>query len=136
MKPFTLRNLYEELLPCTIQGMKPFGDKLKELRLAKGVSLEDLADLIDFNRANYISTEKGRRPASDLLLKKLATFYNLPLSQMQAERDAWEIRKKFSPEGILLAAEDIPNEAFKKSVGKGMTKSKALKILQEEKDKG
>lgn len=114
MKRFTLRNLKYDFYPCTIQGMKHFGERIKSLREAAGYSQEALADMAEFNRSNYISIEKGRRPAPDSLLQKLEVIYGIPFAQLELERDTLEVKRKFKPEVILKAAKELQPERWAK----------------------
>jgi len=49
-----------------------FGNKLKELRIARGLSQEKLALLADLDRTYIPSIEKGKRNVSITVLEKLA----------------------------------------------------------------
>lgn len=117
--------------------MKPFNERLLDLRQSAGYSQEDLTDKIDFNRANYISVEKGRRPAPDNLLKKLAPLYGLDAKMLIEERDAWEIIKKYPQATIKLAlnaSSDVLERAFEVVEAKDPRKLESWK--QREKEDG
>lgn len=83
--------------------MKHFGMRLKELRLKFGYTQERLTENVDFNRNNYVNIEKGNRSAPNSLLRKLAVLYAIPFKQLEDERNAWLMVRKYSVEAIRLA---------------------------------
>ena len=60
--------------------------RLKELRLKKGDSLQGLADAVGVSKAHVweLETGKSRNPSVDLLMK-LAKHFSVPLAQMVGE---------------------------------------------------
>ncbi len=59
-----------------------FGKKIKELRLAKGLSQENLAFEADLDRTYIPSIEKGNRNISIVVIEKLANALNIPIEEL------------------------------------------------------
>ena len=49
-----------------------FGNRIKQLRLSKGLSQEKFAISIDMDRTYYASVEKGKRNISIVNIEKIA----------------------------------------------------------------
>jgi|GEM_PF-150849 len=63
------------------------GDKIRELRTAKGLSQEKLGELSDLN-SNYIGQiERGEKSISVYTLKKLSNGFSLSLEELFAKID-------------------------------------------------
>ena len=62
------------------------GAKLKELRLKKGKSLQEVADAVDASKAHIWEIERGgsKNPSMELL-KKLADFFEVSVSNLVGE---------------------------------------------------
>lgn len=56
-----------------------FPQRLKELRLKKGLTQKDIADLVHVNRVTYTNWEKGNREPSFENLVKLADLLEVSL---------------------------------------------------------
>ena len=56
-----------------------FSQRLKELRLKKGLTQKDIADLVHVNRVTYTNWEKGNREPSYENLVKLADLLEVSL---------------------------------------------------------
>lgn len=59
-----------------------FGDKLKENRLANGVSQEKLVELCDLHRTYIGSAERGERNVALLYLNKIAKALDIEVSDL------------------------------------------------------
>jgi len=59
-----------------------FGQKVKELRLEKGLSQEAFADLADLDRTYISSIEKGERNVSIIVIEKVATALNIEITKL------------------------------------------------------
>lgn len=59
-----------------------FGQRIKKLRLEKGLSQEKMALLINMDRTYYASVEAGKRNISILNIKKIADGLEISLSQL------------------------------------------------------
>lgn len=64
----------------------PIGDRLKELRVAKGESLQQVADAIDASKAHIWELESNRatNPSLDML-QKLATHFDTTVTYLIGE---------------------------------------------------
>lgn len=60
--------------------------KLRELRIAKRLSLQDVADAVDISKAHVFNLEKGitKNPSMDLV-NKLADLYRVRVSDLVGE---------------------------------------------------
>ena len=58
--------------------MKRFGEKLRVLRIQRGMGVRELATALDIKSPSYVSKlEKGqRKPSTDILLK-VSLFFNV-----------------------------------------------------------
>lgn len=63
-----------------------FADKVKEQRIAYGLTHSDLSKLIGIERANYTSFESGKRGLTKTQITRLAKALELPISLLRS----WE----------------------------------------------
>lgn len=62
--------------------MVQLGDKLKELRIAEGLTQQQLADKLNIGRVNYTRYENNKvRPDYETLIL-IAKFYNVSLDEL------------------------------------------------------
>ena len=61
---------------------KRFGERIKELRNAKGMSQEKFALFIDMDRTYYASVESGKRNISINNIEKIANGLNTSLEEL------------------------------------------------------
>jgi transcriptional regulator with XRE-family HTH domain len=63
-----------------------FSSKLKELRLKKGLSLQDAADLIGISKTHFwdLETGKSKNPSYDLL-EKISNNFGISISSLVNE---------------------------------------------------
>lgn len=61
---------------------KKFGNKVRKLRLAKGLSQEALAHLADLDRTYIPSIEKGERNVSITVIEKLADALKVDIKEL------------------------------------------------------
>ncbi len=59
-----------------------FPQRLKELRLEKGLTQQEIADLVHVNRVTYTNWEKGKREPSFENLFKLADLLEVSLDSL------------------------------------------------------
>jgi transcriptional regulator with XRE-family HTH domain len=59
-----------------------FGQKVKELRLEKGLSQEAFADLAELDRTYISSIEKGERNVSIVVIEKIAKALNTEITKL------------------------------------------------------
>ena len=63
--------------------MKRFGEKLRTLRIQKGLSVRKLASALDIKSSGHITElEKGRRYPSIPLLIRMSLFFNVTSDQL------------------------------------------------------
>ena len=62
-----------------------FGKRVRELRYAKGMSQEKLAEIADIDRTYITGIENGRRNVSITILEKLAKALDVSLSVLLNE---------------------------------------------------
>lgn len=58
------------------------GKRIKELRLAKGISQEKFALSINMDRTYYASVENGKRNISIINIEKIANGFGITLSEL------------------------------------------------------
>ena len=59
-----------------------FGQRVKELRLAKGISQEKLAELSDLDRTYIPGIEAGKRNVSLVVVEKIAKAFEMNISEL------------------------------------------------------
>ncbi len=70
--------------------MPTFGEKLRTLRQKRGISLRQLASMLEINAHSFISEiETGKKRPSLELVIKVADLFDLPLEQLA--RDELEL---------------------------------------------
>ena len=62
--------------------VEKFGERLKELRKAKGISQEKFAISIDMDRTYYASVESGKRNISIKNIYKIASGFGISLEEL------------------------------------------------------
>lgn len=65
----------------TIWAMK-IGQVIRNLRLAKKATLEDIAFIVEMDAANLSRIERGKQNPTPEITEKLATAFNLPVSSL------------------------------------------------------
>lgn len=74
--------------PEETQILKNFGDHLRAIRLARGLTQEELAHLAGFSRSYYTEIETGKRNISLLNLHRLAQCLHISLAELAGFDDA------------------------------------------------
>ena len=59
-----------------------FGQRVKQLRLAKSYSQEKLAELADLDRTYIPGIEAGKRNVSLVVVKKIAKAFDISISEL------------------------------------------------------
>jgi transcriptional regulator with XRE-family HTH domain len=96
------------------------GQRLKALRLKKGLTIEVLTGLLDIALPNYLYLEKGARGAPKLeTLCKLADFYAVPLDYFF---------KDYTPENRPSARQNLLEKKLLAEFRKLKPNKKALTI--------
>lgn len=86
--------------------MKNISKKIRDIRLKKGLTLEELGDRINFNYSNLSKIERGVRSPTLELLEKLAEFYDVPLTYFFGEvKDPSEHLKKMGADWVAFVEE-------------------------------
>ena len=67
------------------QYLKDFGQHIRDIRLATGLSQEKFALKIGMDRTYYASVESGKRNISLLKIKKIADGFNVPINKLFPE---------------------------------------------------
>lgn len=62
--------------------LSDFGNRLRKLRIEKGVSQEKFADLTQLDRTYVSGLERGKRNPSYLILLKIAKSLNISIKDM------------------------------------------------------
>ncbi len=62
-----------------------FGERIKQLRLSKGLSQEKFAISIDMDRTYYASVENGKRNISIVNIEKIAKGLDISLEELFRE---------------------------------------------------
>lgn len=75
-----------------------FGEKLRQWRQLKGVSTWTIEKQLGIAASNLINIEKGRRPASDDVLNKLASLKELDISLDRLK--AWQALSEYGLEAL------------------------------------
>lgn len=91
--------------------MKTFGNKLKEIRLAKELLLRQVAAGIDVDTSMVSKFENGERFPTREQIEKLATFFKVPEEDFLIEALSDKLRYDLSEEPLAL---DILNLTLKK----------------------
>lgn len=74
-----------------------FGDRLRSLREAKGLTQQKVADDLNIKRENLSNYERSKREPDYEMLKKLADYYGVSRSYILGETDQkhyWDLTEK------------------------------------------
>jgi transcriptional regulator with XRE-family HTH domain len=94
--------------PIRMAVVNVFGDNLRKQRQEKQISTWHVMKITGISPSNLVSIEKGRRPASDDVLQKLASIPELDLTVEQML--SWKALDQFGPDVILQAAQEVLQE--------------------------
>lgn len=88
-----------------------FGKKMKQIRLEKGISQEDLAERLSVGSNSYISdAERGRFLPSDDKLKAWAVIMGLTWEEVEdLQQDAELERLGLTDPGFTMMFKEVPN---------------------------
>lgn len=70
--------------------MPTFGERLRNLRLEKGMTQEELASSFNLHKTRISQYELNKRQADDDMKKKLADFFNVSLDYLMGSTDIKE----------------------------------------------
>jgi transcriptional regulator with XRE-family HTH domain len=83
----TLNSDFEFVLGGDLRQRGHIGTIIKSLREEKGVTQQQIADLVHMHRSNYSKVEKGERDLSVDATNKIATFFGLTIDQLLNSED-------------------------------------------------
>ena len=89
-----------------------FGEYIKQLRTDKGLTLTQLASQLDLDSANLSKIENGKREFDEKRLVKLASAFDLDLSELKTEYFGDQFAKKIyqyncSLDTLIVAEEKV-----------------------------
>ena len=89
-----------------------FGEYIRQLRTAKGLTLTELAALLKLDSANLSKIENGKREFDEKRLDKLATVFDLDIEKLKVEYFGDQFAKKMyayncSTETLIVAEEKV-----------------------------
>jgi transcriptional regulator with XRE-family HTH domain len=58
------------------------GDNIKRIREERGLTQQQIADLVSMHRSNYSKIESGQRELSIAALNKVARYFNITLDEL------------------------------------------------------
>jgi len=96
------------------------GKNIKNIRKSRGITQQQLADLINMHRSNYSKVETGQREISISALTKIAKYFNVSVDDLIQSKN--EIPQEIEIENIGLSEkiklieqleEDEQNMVFK-----------------------
>jgi DNA-binding XRE family transcriptional regulator len=83
-----------------------FGEKIKKLRLERGYTQEELAELVDVSKRTIINYEQGRcYPKQTEIVSKFADVFNVPVDSLFTDEDRYV--QEASERGGSSAAQDV-----------------------------
>jgi transcriptional regulator with XRE-family HTH domain len=86
--------------------MNTFGDRLKALRLSKGLSLRDLADICETSKSAIHMYEAGKRNPKLETLEALADTFNVDINYLLCKTDV-KNAVAFIDTGFLICSERL-----------------------------
>lgn len=89
---------------------KKFGDILREQRIKKGLTQEELAKIFNTGKASISHYESNRRLPDANTIKKYADFFDITLDEMMGESKSYFLNKAVDLT-LLEVIQDINNES-------------------------
>jgi transcriptional regulator with XRE-family HTH domain len=106
--------------------MKTFGQRIRELREAKDISLREFAKKLDLSAAFLSDVELGRRFPSDEVLTKIAKALDESVEKLKA----LDTRPPMDELRRLWASDPLMGVALRKVAEKNVTASDLLDFLK------
>ena len=109
-----------------------FPERLKELRLTKGLTQKEIAEEFGIKQPNYQQWESGKRKPSSETLEKFADFFGVTmdyLSGNEEDLDNIELLFRINSKGLT----DQEKKVFKKEMIEFMEKRK--RVFEKDNDK-
>jgi transcriptional regulator with XRE-family HTH domain len=90
--------------------MKEIGNRIKELREKRNLTLKDLGEAINFNFSNLSKVERGTRKPTIELLESLSAYFNVDIAYFFGEKQ--EIPKELQDIGAewLLFSKEMKEQ--------------------------
>lgn len=83
-----------------------FGEKVKELRRAKGYTQEELAEMVDVSKRSIINYEQGRcMPKQTEIISKFASVFGVSVDYLFSDEDRFV--QEAAERGGMSAAQDV-----------------------------
>ena len=103
--------------------------KLKELRNAKDLTQQYIADILQISRAAYTNIENGKRDPDTATLTKLANFFGVSVDYLLGREDSPNL--PYDPDTVAAMEEafDRPEMRALFSVSKNATKEDIEKTI-------
>ena len=98
-----------------------FPERLKELRLEKGLTQKDIAEELGISQPAYLSWEKGKRKPSAETLEKFSNYFKVSLDYLMGMTDCRLVPQK----------EDCELGMLFESVVENMTEEEKFLFVQE-----
>jgi transcriptional regulator with XRE-family HTH domain len=106
--------------------MKTLGERIRELREQKDISLRELAKKLDLSAAFLSDVELGRRFPSDDVLAKIAK----QLDQSVKELEAFDTRPPMEALKRLTSSNPLMGVALRRVVEKNVSASELIALLK------
>lgn len=71
------------------QNINMFRYRLKELRIERGLTQQQLADCLDVDRTTVMKWERGERETNFTMLIKIAKFFQVTIDYLLGVSDEW-----------------------------------------------
>lgn len=112
-------------------AMKTLGERLRELREAKDLSVRELARKLKHSAATISDIELGRRHPSQTILKELAREFGISVEELESH----DHRPPVDDLRRLSDREPAMGFALRRLVDQGITGEELLRFLKEEEKK-
>lgn len=97
-----------------------FGDKLKELRISKNLSQDELGEILGVRKSSISNWETNKATPTYEILTKLAEYFNVTTDYLlgfnQDDLDKIAKLKSACQEAGLMAGQDFTLEEFEKAM--------------------
>jgi transcriptional regulator with XRE-family HTH domain len=104
-----------------------FGEKLRELREKRDISLRELANKVSRSAAFLSDVELGRRMPSDEVIVKLAEVLGVPLEELQSLNTRAQVQELRS----LMESNPAYNIALRKVMQKKISPERLARLADE-----
>ena len=115
----------------TLAMIKTLGQRIRELRDGKDVSLREFAKKIDVTPAHLSDIELGRRFPSEALLKRIAASLKVSV----AELEAYDSRPPVEEIKRLSESDPTYGFAFRKMIEAKVSPEEILKSIKQKSDR-